>query len=50
MPSLVEGATRRDVLALVRVAALLMPTGLAAAGLPAWRVSRVEPITALRVD
>jgi putative ABC transport system permease protein len=44
------GISPTDPLTYVAVAGLLVVTGLAACGVPAWRASTVEPVAALRVD
>jgi putative ABC transport system permease protein len=48
--ALLYGVTPRDPVALTVVAALLLGVATAAALVPAWRASRVDPLTALRAD
>ncbi len=47
---LVHGVSPRDPIAVGTAVALLVTVGLAAAALPAWRASRVDPVEALRRD
>jgi putative ABC transport system permease protein len=44
------GVTAVDPLTYITVLSVLGLTGLLACGLPAWRASRVQPVTALRVE
>jgi putative ABC transport system permease protein len=48
--SFLYGVQPRDPLTIVAAALLLGAVGLTACALPAWRASRVEPMTALRND
>jgi ABC-type antimicrobial peptide transport system permease subunit len=48
LASMLFGLTSTDPLTYGTVFAIVVPTILAAAGLPAWRASRVDPLVALR--
>jgi putative ABC transport system permease protein len=48
--SVLYGVGPGDPTTYATVVALLTLTGVAAACVPAWRASRVEPVAALRVD
>jgi ABC-type lipoprotein release transport system permease subunit len=50
MGGILYGVGPADPLTYVVAVGALALTGLAAAGVPAWRASLVEPATALRVD
>jgi ABC-type antimicrobial peptide transport system permease subunit len=50
MGSVLYGVGPGDPTTYATVVALLTLTGVAAACVPAWRASRVEPVAALRVD
>jgi len=50
MRSFLYGVTATDPVTLAISAAILVVTGLAAAGIPAWRAARVDPVTALREE
>ncbi|MCC7132004.1 MAG: ABC transporter permease [Gemmatimonadales bacterium] len=47
---LVHGVSPRDPMAVGTAVVFLMSVGLAAAAVPAWRASRVDPVDALRRD
>jgi putative ABC transport system permease protein len=47
---LLYGVTSRDPLTFTSVVALLVLVALGASWLPAWRATRVDPLTALRAD
>ena len=48
--SLLYGIEPTDLLTFVAAPAVMLAAGLAAALLPAWRASRIEPVQALRYE
>jgi hypothetical protein len=50
MDSLLYGVSRRDPATFGAVAALMVVVGLVATAVPAWRATRVDPVTTLRAE
>lgn len=50
LESLVFGVTVRDMATLFASAVLLLVVAVGAAGIPAWRAVRIDPLTALRAE
>ncbi|HKQ87297.1 MAG TPA: hypothetical protein VJS43_11090, partial [Candidatus Acidoferrales bacterium] len=50
LTSMLFGVNTLDPLTYTSVIAVVLPVILLAAGIPAWRASRVDPITALRCE
>jgi ABC-type antimicrobial peptide transport system permease subunit len=50
LASLLYGVAATDPLTFVAVTALILGVAITATAFPAWRASRIDPVTSLRVD